>query len=213
MTATPTKITRSTSATFRNLGIGVVAIALTVWLCRTIASGPITTGIALLPGVVGLICLYMAFAGSGNAACPACATPLSGLSTGSNEGVNCPNCHGYFEGKDGLLAPTDENRIAENPIFSTALPTAFDFPPGCCVCGLPETHREKVSLRTQDASSALTESTIGVTSSTTTSVEVPHCANHAGGAALAGVPSHPKIRFRSYPYLRAFCQLNKTTPE
>ena len=207
-----TKITRSSGATFGYLGAGIVALASCWWLLRTIASGPVTAGIALLPGVVGLILCYMAFAGSGTTTCPGCGAPLSGLSTGTNDGVNCPNCHGYFEGKDGLLAKTDENRVAETPIFSTKLPEQFEFPPCCCVCGAPETHREKVSLRTQDASSVVTESTIGVTSSTTTSVEVPHCAAHKDGASLAGANSHPIIRFRSYPYLRAFCTLNRATP-
>src|SRR5476651_1315693 len=213
MNPTTTKITRSASATFTKLGLGIVAVALSWWLCRTIASGPVTVGIALIPGVVGLILLYLAFAGSGTTTCPACGASLSGLSTGTNDGVNCPNCHGYFEGKDRLLSKTDENRVADIPLFTTTLPAQFEFPPVCCVCGAPETHREKVTLSTQNASSAVTESTIGVTTSTTTSVEVPHCAEHKAGAALAGAQSHPRIRFRSYPYLRAFCQLNKTTPD
>lgn len=210
---TTTKITRSASATLGYLGAGIVAIALSVWLCRVMASGLITTGLALIPGVVGLLLIYMAFAGSGVSTCPGCGAPLSGLSTGTNEGVICANCHSYVEGTEGTLTKTDEGKIAETPIFTTTVPPSFSFPPGCCVCGAPEVRREKISLKTQNASSALTESTIGVTSSTTTSVEVPHCAVHSMGASLSGTPSRPKIRFRSYPYLRAFCALNGTKPE
>ncbi|MGI8468463.1 MAG: hypothetical protein ACR2N3_08420 [Pyrinomonadaceae bacterium] len=53
---------------------------------------------------------------------------------------------------------------------------------------------------------------VKITSSTTVSVDVPHCAEHQVGARLTGATSSPQIKFRSYPYLRAFCQLNGTIP-
>ncbi|HZS49072.1 MAG TPA: hypothetical protein VFC63_28645 [Blastocatellia bacterium] len=178
----------------------------------TIVEGPFTIGIALIPAIVGVILVFMAFGGSGIETCPTCNAALSGLSTKSNEGVLCNGCRRYMEGTGGQLWQTDDNRIADNAIFASPLPQRFNFPGGCCVCGQPEAGREKISLRTQNASSVVTASTVGVTTSTEVSVEVPHCAQHKGGAMLTGTPQNPHIKFRSYPYLRAFCQANDTNP-
>jgi hypothetical protein len=207
-----TGISRSWKATIGYLIGGVVALGVSVLLFATIVDGAITTGIALIPAIVGLILLYMAFGGAGTAACPGCGAELGGLSTKANDGVLCSSCHTYCEGKDGALWRTDPNRIADEPIFSSPLPAEFKFPGGCCVCGKPAEGNETIKLRTQNASSAITASTVGVTSSTEVSVGVPHCAEHNGGARLSGTPQSPHIKLRSYPYLRAFCELNGTTP-
>src|ERR1700687_3358758 len=101
----------------------------------------------------------------------------------------------------------------ESPMNPSSLhPAQFTLPGGCCICGKPEVSSEKITLRTQNASSVVTTATVGVTTSTTVSVEVPHCAEHKGGARLSGTPQSTHIRFRSYPYLSAFCQMNGTTP-
>jgi hypothetical protein len=207
-----TKVTRSWGATVGYLIGGLVALALCGVLFITIVEGPVTVGIALLPGIVGIVLLFMSFGGAGSSICPVCATPLSGLSTKANDGVLCQACHKYVEGKDGLLWQTDENRIADEPVFSSPLPEQFNFPGECCVCSSPAVRREKISFRTQNASSAITAATVGVTTSTTISVEVPHCAEHKEGARLSATPQTTIIKFRSYPYLRAFCQLNDTVP-
>jgi hypothetical protein len=212
MEQTTTKVTRSWGATVGYLVGALVALALCVLLFMTIADGPFTVGIALLPGIVGIILLCMSFSGSGTSTCPGCAAPLAGLSTKSNDGILCAACHNYAEGKDGLLRQTDAGRVAEEPLFSSPLPAEFNFPPGCNVCGEPEAGREQIKLRMQNASSALTASTVGVTTYTEVSVAVPHCAAHKGGARLTGTPKGAHIKFRSYPYLRAFCRLNGTTP-
>jgi len=80
-------ITRSWKATFGYLIGAIVCLGLCVLLFWTIASGPVTVGIALIPGIVALILLWMALSGSGTCACPGCGKELSGLSTGSNDGV------------------------------------------------------------------------------------------------------------------------------
>ena len=175
------------------------------------ASGPVSIGIALIPGVLAFVFLACA-AGSGECPCPSCAQPLEGLGTKSNEGVLCPHCHRYFEGKNAQLWLTDESRIADNPTFTSPLPETFTFPDGCCVCGNPSTHKQTIQYTTQNASSAVTSPTVGLTTSTRISVEVPHCDGHKDGASLTGTPKSMHIRFRSYPYLRAFCDLNKTIP-
>ena len=53
----------------------------------------------------------------------------------------------------------------------------------------------------------------GKAGSTVFSVEVPHCGQHKDGAELSAAGGdRVKIRFRSYPYLRAFCQQNGIQP-
>jgi hypothetical protein len=207
-----TKISRSWGATIGYLIGAIVALVISIALFMSIVEGPVTFGIALIPAILALILLFMSFGGAGQTTCPVCDAQLSGLGTKSNDGVLCASCHRYSEGKDGSLWPTDENRIADEPIFSSPLPEQFTFPGECCVCGKPEVSREKISLRMQNASSAVTAATVGVTSSTTVSVEVPHCSEHKAGARLSGTPQATLIRFRSYPYLSAFCQMNGTTP-
>jgi hypothetical protein len=207
-----TKITRSWGATIGYLVGGLIALGLCAVLFMTIAEGPATVGISLLPGIVGLILVYMSFGGAGSSTCPVCNAALSGLSIKANDGVLCDACHNYVEGKDGMLRQTDTARIAEEPLFSSPLPAEFNFPHGCCVCGAPEAGREQIKFRTMNASSAITASAVGVTTSTEISVSVPHCAAHKGGARLSGTAAYTQIKFRSYPYLRAFCQLNDTVP-
>jgi hypothetical protein len=207
-----TKISRSWGATIGYLIGAIVALGISIALFMSIVEGPFTFGFALIPAIVALILLFMSFGGAGTSTCPICGAQLSGLSTKSNDGVLCASCHRYSEGKDGLLCPTDENRIADEPIFSSPLPEQFTFPGECCICAKPGVSREKISLRMQNSSSVVTAATVGVTTSTTVSVEVPHCAEHKGGARLSGTPQATHIKFRSYPYLSAFCQVNGTTP-
>ena len=212
MEKTTTKISRSWGATIGYLIGAIVAFGISILLFMTIVEGPMTFGIALIPAIVALILLFMSFGGAGQTTCPICDAPLSGLSTKSNDGVLCAGCHRYSEGKESLLWPTDENRIADEPIFSSPLPEQFTFPSECCICSKPGVRLEKISFRTQNASSVLTAATVGITTSTTISVEVPHCAEHREGARLSATPKAPQIKFRSYPYLSAFCQMNGTTP-
>jgi hypothetical protein len=206
-----TNVSRSWGRTIGYLIGALVLLGISVVLFMSIVEGPMTIGIALLPAIVGVILFFMAFGGAGAAACPVCGASLTALSTKSNDGVLCTSCHHYLEGNDGLLWTTDESRVAEDAIFSSPLPQPFTFPQGCCVCGGVEVGREKISLQNQNASSVITAQ-VGVTSYTTVSVEVPYCAAHKGGARLSGTPQYPHIKFRSYPYLRAFCQINSTIP-
>lgn len=217
-----TKVKRNWKATTGYLVGGLAALGVSGLLFKTIADGAITIGISLIPGILGLIFLGMAFGGSGEAACPSCGAPLGGLSTGNNDGVLCEKCHAFAEGKQGTLAPTDPNRVADKPTFGALLPAQYQWPNGCCVCGAPPTHGEKVRTRVQNQGSALAlvgvsaasgGAVSGAAGSTTFEVEVPHCGTHNDGAEIAAAGGNRvKIRFRSYPYLRAFCQQNGITP-
>jgi len=217
-----TTVTRSWKTTIGYAVGGLVAIALSGFLFDTIVEGAITVGIALIPGILGLVLLGMAFGGAGEAACPSCGSKLGGLSTRDNDGVLCEKCHAFAEGKQGTLAATDPNRVADKPTFGTLLPAQYRWPDGCCVCGAPPTQREKVKTSVQNQGSALT--LIGVSAATggsvtgragytTFEVEVPHCGAHQGGAEISAAGGNRvRIRFRSYPYLRAFCQCNEIQP-
>jgi len=217
-----TKVARSWKATFGNLIGALVALALSGLLFKTIADGAITIGIALLPGVLGLVLLYMAFGGSGHAACPSCGAALSGLSTGANDGVLCEKCLAFAEGTQGTLTATDPSRVADKPVFGTVLPAQYHWPQGCCVCGASPTQGQKIRTNLQNHGSAM--ALLGVSAATggavtgragytAVEVEVPHCASHKEGAMLADAGGgRAKIHFRSYPYLRAFCQQNGTQP-
>jgi len=209
------KITRSWSSTATYAGVGIgfalIGVAIIMW-----TSGGLWLGsIALAMFIVTLICLYMAAFSSGEAKCPGCGKALSGIGLSKNEGVFCEGCHKYVEGTGGELWMTDPAKVSKDPHYTSPLPENFSFPPGCCICGKPETHRVKVSMTTQGGGDAAVGLATGggLRTSTRTSVEVPHCDEHQDGALLSGTKDHVKIRFRSYPYLRAFCEMNHTEPE
>jgi len=222
MSDTGTPIKRSVGATVGYAVGGLAALALSGLLFKTIVEGPVTLGVALIPGIVGLILLWLAIGGSGTAPCPGCGVPLSGLSTGSNDGVLCSGCKKFLEGKEGMLRVTDESRIAEAPLFGAILPESFTWPEGCCVCAKPAVRRESISVSLPTASAAgknlaVTALTGGVVTQSgggdKYTVEVPHCGDHQEGALLgSGSGSSVEIRFRSYPYLRSFCAANKISP-
>lgn len=86
----------------------------------TIVGGAVTFGVALIPGIVGLMLLYMSLGGAGTSACPVCAAPLAGLSTKANHGVLCGGCHNYVEGKGRLLWQTVAGQERSH---ATATPT------------------------------------------------------------------------------------------
>ena len=212
-TLTKSRIERSWKTTFIYLGIGVALAAGGVAIFLFSSGGAWLGSFGIVLVLAALFLFWMAISGAGECACPGCGKPLTGLKTGANEGVLCSECHQYFEGTGGELHATDESKVSSSPTYACLLPEKFTFPEGCCVCGKPETHRVTISTTTQGGGDAAIAVTTGVRTSTRISVEVPHCAEHKDGASLtAGNKNHVKIYFRSYPYLRAFCAMNQTTP-
>jgi len=222
MSDNESRIQRSVGTTIGYAVGGLAGLGLSGLLFKTICEGPVTFGIALIPGIVGLILLGMAIGGSGVAPCPGCGAQVTSLSTGTNDGVLCGGCKKFLEGKDGALRVTGESRIADTPLFGALLPESFAWPEGCCVCGKPAVRRDAISVSLPSAASAgkgaaVTALTGGAVTQTgggvRYTVEVPHCGDHREGASLgAGSGSQVRIRFRSYPYLRSFCETNKITP-
>ncbi len=217
------RIVRSWGRTLAYLGGGLVLAAISAGLFATIVSGAITFGIALIPAVVALVLVWMAVAGAASAPCPGCGATLDGLSTGLNDGVCCGGCHRFLEGKGGELWLTDPNRIAGEPLFGTRLGESFDWPDGCCQCSTPATRRLPTSINITTGSSSAGNAAVGVLSGGTVvatgggtriTIEVPHCEQHDNGARLSAPNGLKDVRilFRSYPYLRAFCEKNGSEP-
>ena len=93
------------------------------------------------------------------------------------------------------------------------------WPDGCCVCGQPSTRTVPVTaIRASSGSNAgvaiATGGAVLATGRTKFTLEVPHCAQHDNGANLSagGSDKEMRILFRSYPYLRSFCQRNNSQP-
>jgi hypothetical protein len=137
------------------------------------------------------ILLKKAWIKSCRAQCPHCNANLTSLAPGSNLPLACPACGEFVEGDGGFIQTVAHDRIAQTPLFSCPLMAPPRWPPGCCVCGAPATRSEKFRSATLGAL-----------------LEIPHCAAHKQGAELIDGPP-PMIRFRSYPYLRAFRELQK----
>jgi hypothetical protein len=222
MAGNTTQVVRNWKATIGFIVGGLVAGALSVVLFMTIVEGAISFGFALLPGILALILIGAGWSAAGEAPCPGCNAPLSALSTGDNDGVVCEKCFGFFEGKAGKLHATDPARVAERPLFGAKLPERYEWPDGCCVCGATATRKEAVTTTVQNTGSAA--AVIGVSAvtggavtgsagTTKFTIEVPHCDAHNGGADLSAMGGKDlKLRFKSYPYLRAFCERNGLKP-
>lgn len=206
------KIKRSWPTTIGFLIGGIAAIGFAIVLIIEIERGDFRTQVARLVAVgavllicVGIFLVVLIFNGSGSADCPVCGSHLWGISTKSNDAILCSDCLKYLEGNNGMIWATDENRIADEPIFRSRLPDSPRFPEKCCVCGQSDIANEKIS--------SLLGTARGVNPGNRwVTVEVPHCGEHTGGALVDGDQEDPYIAFRSYPYLREFCQLNGTVP-
>lgn len=211
------KATIGYAATALLFGAGAVALFLG-------SSNTFIFAVSIALALIGLILVFMAVAGSADARCPGCGALLDSLSMRDNDGVLCPACHSFLEGKDGKLWATDPNRIAETPLFGAALPASFDWPAGCCVCGEPATCKDPIHLKLYEKDSASTMLAVSavtggavrsvIHAGSTLTIDVPHCAAHTGGAALSSDDGKTiRIRFKSYPYLRQFCERNAVQPQ
>lgn len=202
----------------RSIG-GLACLGLSVMMLKNFADGAITVGFSLIPGIAGVILIWAGIGGSAEAPCPSCNATIDSLGTGANDGTCCAACHVYVEGTQGELWVTDLARVADRPIFATKLGAQHAWPDGCCVCGRPATRGVPVSAtRAKSGSNAATAIATGgavlATSSTTFTVQVPHCAEHDNGAHLSAGARDKDMRilFRSYPYLRSFCERNGAQP-
>lgn len=196
------RIRRSSGRTVGAFVGGLVASGVTALLIALLWRHPIAAASSALPLAVAVILFWKSVGGSGFAPCPACGIRLDGLSMDSNDGILCKGCKKYLESKEGYLRATFDNRVADTPLFGVTLPESFRLPEVCCVCAKPAAQLEPLSVKALDSAD-----------SRRVTADVPHCAEHHGGAALVPQGRRAQIRFRSYPYFRAFCELNKLSPE
>jgi hypothetical protein len=176
---------------------------------RSLGSGFLFLVAIIVLGVVGLIFLGLSIDefGLGKAPCPNCGAKLENLGV-SNDGLFCNNCETYLEGFDRWLWPTDDNRIADTPIFNAQLTNdKLVFPPDCCVCGKKAVRQDIFELSRQPGSPGLYNIT-----NKFSSVAVPHCAEHTKGVVFEEKQGKAYLKFRSHAYWKAFSKVNEIIP-
>jgi hypothetical protein len=162
-----------------------------------------------LGGIAGVVLCVGAIFGAGTAPCPSCGAQLDGLSTGTNEGVLCPSCHAYSDGEQGELRATPPGRVCVGRAFHAPLPEEAILPEGiCCVCGSPSTRSVEVTLRLNAPGGSRYGRNYDARR-----LAIPHCASHDDGASLGGDALKQTISFRSYAYLRQYCEMNRCEPQ
>jgi hypothetical protein len=223
-------VVRAPSQTYALLAV-VVVLALA---CAALALAAALDWIAdpFLAGLGALLCgcgaagvlFGKVLAGSGSAPCPGCGAPIHDIDRKAKVlGLLCTRCNLFLKSKSGVLRPMSMDTVAADAIFGAALPLHVDWPPGCAVCGALETQSSPVRVVKLDGGESFAASAVGLALLATTgmgfvirggkriAVDVPHCADHDDGVVLTdGGPTELLLLFRSYPYQRAFCALNKT---
>lgn len=228
-----TTVARPRAPTFLSIaGIGLLAAAsvgLGLAAARHWTADPFTAGLGSFLcacGAAGVLVGKVVMR-SGSAPCPGCGAPIHDVDRiGSVAGILCGHCGKFLRAERGELRPVAPDTVAEDPIFGAAVRESFAWPPGCAVCGAPSTRAVQARLRATNADAATDVglAVVGVAMAATVgvgflmrgeqriSIEVPHCAEHDDGAVLvdgAGDPGGLLWLFRSYPYQRAFCELNR----
>jgi hypothetical protein len=229
------RIERSLKGTLQAVAFGAIAcplgLGLLYWLVETkqrlpddVHFGLGLTGVLLL--IVGLAAFSVAASSSGTAACPSCGRKLQRLDeSGVGRPRLCRGCLSYVESRDGSLLLVPPDRVESAPAFRVALPKELAWPDGCCVCAGHAARKVDVHLDVSghlgsaivSAGGMIAGGTLGmgvtVSEEGRASLAVPHCEQHADGAALElASTGQVRLLFRSYPYLRAFCDLNALKP-
>ena len=168
-------------------------------------AGMVVVGIGGVAVIAALISVGLLMLDCGFCPCPVCGIRLDHLSTFSNDGVCCPHCHQFCEGKRGQLWQTDPERIADSPTFRAPLPHKVRFPKECCLCGKKATRLQHLRVSREK------EEWIGYAAA-----DVPVCDECERKWVAKVAPSDMGemncIYFSSLPYLRKYCELNGIHP-
>ena len=157
--------------------------------------------------------------------CPACDLYIVGALPKTGESVLCGHCREFALYDGTRLVKPAPDHVAASPLFCAELPYGgMRWPASCCACAEPATRGVRIQLQYEQSASlerdmATRMATLGMFKAIdehTISLDVPHCAQHADGAALC-MPYEKEqpsfgIAFRSYPYFKEFVQLNRSTP-
>ncbi len=227
MTAHETEIKRSLLGAVGGALGAVVAAGISYAILSDGPSfgGVVGAGFLALMAIAGI---YHAFT-AGSAPCPWCGK-TSSVPMGSNSYHKCVECGEYREGTGNRLGRTEKTHVAEEPRFSVGLqppgggifmsPSVsaavpmksnktvnleLKWPKGCCVCGKPAKNKETIKKAvSQDKMAGVVQSI------STIELQIPHCGEHSGGAALdiSAEERGLSIKFRSYAYRNKFRDLN-----
>lgn len=228
-------MTDKTTPIVRDFGmlalIGVPGLALAVWGGWALAHGSKLGGaVALFFGAMFLF----AAATAHKASCPACGAEvkvarLSALTGEADKYNACEACWTYFEGKDALTAMAPDS-VAPSPAFRAPLPyedlryatagasigqivapgaqervVEAKWPARCAACGRASTKSERVAQTVVVQGQGMG----GVVSKRVTLVaQVPHCAEHSGGAAFAQSQGGWTLASQSYAFQTELRRLN-----
>lgn len=203
-----TRVVRDSAALRTNLIGAAVGAAIAVGSLLLVHHWAILI-LAIPAGLLSLGAIFSAFRASCKADCPACGETIEELSDGRNRPRPCRGCDHFVEGVGGELWAVDQDAVFRKPMLSVLRPQRFAFPNACCVCCGPPTHGETICEEVAHGATAVTL-VAGVTVHNKITIDgIPHCAEHSDGIA---VDDNSHLRFRSYPFLRAFCRLNRIRP-
>lgn len=179
----------------------------------------------VLGGVVVWKLVWPMGVGAKRLECPACDLYIVGARPSEGGSVVCGNCRAVALYTQGALVVPAPDLVAPAPVFCAELPMGPPrWPATCAACNAPATRGVTLHLSfEQDASFArdlaTRTATLGMFKAidrTTVSLDVPHCEQHANGAALV-LPyerAQPNfgIAFRSHAYFREFVAQNHVSP-
>lgn len=170
-------------------------------------------GFCLLVGVAGLGGLAKT-GGAGKLACPVCRHELEVLHIATRRVMPCPSCGTWLEGAESMAVVPPDRVFAETDgqPFVAPLLEGARWPELCPLCLGPATRWVKVEGTTGAAGAVVSAQIVGVGVYRSHTVHVPACGAHeAPGVGIASV-THDRapvgVSFRSFPYWRAFCELN-----
>ena len=176
---TPRRRVHLAGITTTLLGFGIGATAPMLGPLAAVLGG----GMALL----GIALFHEAPENPMKARCPACGAGIGEIDPAADV-VHCPTCGDYARSASGMLLPMPDDFVAGHPAFAIPVPrdVPAKLPPICAECGARSASRQ-VPLHVQVPGIPLaSEASHHV-------VGVPHCAQHASGAA----PGLGTVRVRS----------------
>lgn len=176
---TPRRRVHLAGITTTLLGFGIGATAPMLGPLAAVLGG----GMALL----GIALFHEAPENPMKAHCPVCGGEIGEIDPTADV-VHCPACGDYSRSGSGMLFPMHDDFVASRPVFAIPIPrdVPAQLPPICAECG-SRSASHRVPLHVQVPGIPLaSEASHHV-------VPVPHCAQHASGAA-AGLGA---VRVRS----------------
>jgi hypothetical protein len=145
--------------------------------------------------------------GAGLAECPACRSRFDVLHIATRRVMPCPSCHRWIEGA-AAMAVVPGDRVEPKPEFAAPWSESTRWPTICTVCLRPATRTVKV----EGSDVGIRNLVAPVSTFRITTIGVPACDHHDGGASLFPSGPVPAVKFRSFAYWESYCAANQITP-